>query len=110
MGDKGLFPMRSHHLKKYNIFNLQDEQFEGRIFDRYRRVEYKTFPQPTVDKAIQVSRWIAELLAKGQCVPSGLAIHVDEGREIREKEEKEYLKFKKEMRKMNRENGARGKL
>ena len=98
MSDMALYPMRSHKGKKYNIFPLPDGTFEGRVFDRNRRVDYKTHPLPTVEKAIWVCRSVAELVAKGQCVASGLAIHVDEGKDIRVKEEQAYLAIKKEAR------------
>jgi len=110
MGDKGLFQMRSWHGYNYNVFNTTDNQFEGRVFDRFRRIDYKTYPVPTTDRAIDICRAIIELIAKSQCVPSGMAIHVDEGKPIREKEDKEYMKFKKDMRKANREAGKRSKL
>jgi hypothetical protein len=96
---RALYPMRKHHHKEYNIFPLTDGQYEGRVFDRNRRIDYKTPPISTPDKAILACRSIAELLAKGQCVPEGMAIHVDEGKAIREKEDKKYQDFKKAQRK-----------
>ncbi len=96
---RALYPMRKHHHKEYNIFPLPDGQYEGRVFDRNRRIDYKTHAIPTPDKAILVCRGIAELLGKSQCVPEGMAIHVDEGKAIREKEDKEYQDFKKAQRK-----------
>lgn len=103
MGVKGLFPMRRHHGKEYNVFPLPDNMFEGRVFDRNRRVYSKTRAHDSVEKAITAARADCELYAKGMCV---LGIVVDEGKPIRDKEDKAYLAFKKEMRKINRTKGG----
>jgi uncharacterized protein involved in tellurium resistance len=99
MSDMGLFPMRKHHRKEYNIFKHADG-FEGRVFDINRRVYCKTKPYPDIETAIKAAKADCELYAKGMCV---IGILVDEGKPIRVKEEKEYLMFKKEMRKKNKE-------
>lgn len=104
---KGLFPMRKHHRKEYNIFELPDGKFEGRVFDRNRRIYSITPPCETIEKAIKWAKSDCELYAKGMCING---ILIDEGKPIRESEEKEYLQYKKEIRKMNRESGSRGRL
>lgn len=80
----------------YNIFQLPDGKYEGRVFDQYRRVFAKTHPDSTVEDAIKHSKWACESISKKQF---GSYILVDEGKSIREKEEKEYNDFKKEQRK-----------
>lgn len=97
----GLFPMRRWHKKEYNIFRLPDGKFEGRVFDKYRRVYCKTPPQDTLERAIKLTRYNCESYAKGQCV-SGIL--VDEGKEIREREEKEYREIKKNLKKRRAAN------
>lgn len=100
MGDKGLFPMRRSNHQAYNIFQRPDGKFEGKIFDVYRRVFAKTYPDDTIEDAIKHTKWACEAISKKQF---GTYIVVDEGKEIREREEKEYLDFKKEQRKKLRE-------
>jgi len=96
MSDKGLFQMRRKDGKDYNIFLLSDGTYEGRIFDRNRRVYCKTRPYPDIEKAIFAAKRDCELYAKGMCI---LGILIDEGKPIRVREEKEYKKFKTEQRK-----------
>ena len=98
MSEKGLFPMRSWHGKEYNIFLLPDGKYEGRVFDKNRRVYCKTTPCATVEIAIDRARSDCVLYAKGMFV-SGII--VDEGKPIREKEDKEYLDYKKSIKKIN---------
>jgi len=101
MSEKGLFPMRKHYKKEYNLFELPDHKYEGRVFDINRRTYSKTRPYDTLEMAMKAVKVDCELYAKGMCV---IGILVDEGKPIRVKEEKEYLTFKKEMRKKNRGN------
>lgn len=95
MTDMALYPMRRHRSKEYNIFVLPDGKFEGRVFDRNRRVYSKTRPCLTVERAIYAAKADCELYAKGMCV---VGILVDAGKSIRIKEEKEYIAFKKAAR------------
>lgn len=100
MSNMGMFPMRKHHKKEYNIFKTADNKFEGYIFDPNRRIYSKTRPYDTVELAIKAAKVDCELYGKGMCV---IGILVDEGKPLRVREEKTYQQFKKDMRKKNRE-------
>jgi hypothetical protein len=103
MSGKGLFQMRRHHNKEYNIFELPSHKFEGRVFDRNRRIYSKTRPYETIKQAIAAAKADCELYAKGMCV---IGILVDEGKPIRVQEDKAYMAFKKEVRRQNRKKGT----
>lgn len=103
MGSKGLFPMRRHHGKEYNIFREGDDKYVGKVFDRNRRIYSVTPAYNDIEKVIKFAKMDCELYAKGMCVNGTV---IDEGKPIRIAEDKNYLKFKKEMRKVNRKRGV----
>lgn len=82
--NKAMFPMRRHKKREYNIFEVE-MGYVGIVFDQYRRPYYQTDRCAYIGQAIERSKRIAELLAKGQCVPFGFKL--DKGKAIREKEE-----------------------
>lgn len=68
MSEKGLFQMRHHHHKAYNIFRLPDGKYEGRVFDHNRRVYSKTKPYDDIERAIKAAKVDCVLYAKGMCI------------------------------------------
>lgn len=91
MADSGkpIGKMRSYLHRNFNIFpvaGVSPQKYEGWVFDRYRRVEWKTYPVDNIEVAIREARGIIRRLHLGQFP---YAVHVDEGRAIREREEKD---------------------
>lgn len=95
--NKGLFAMRRHKGRDYNIFETVDGKFVGITFDINRRPFYQTVPAETPDRAIDYSRQMLDILVKGQF--TGLGIKLDEGKAIREKEQGLQKEAAKERRK-----------
>jgi hypothetical protein len=99
--DRALYPMKTYRSWNYNIFLVNRtaiQLYAGIVFDRNRRPYYQTLAFDTIEKTINSSRDIIDLLVKGQCIPEGMAFKVDEGKAIREKEEALRTSTKKSIR------------
>jgi len=86
---------------EYNIFERDGGQYEGYIFDQFRRILFKSHFHGSREGAIDECHRIIKSYRKGFCMSSCGGIFVDEGKPIREKILKEE-KERKEQEKLNR--------
>lgn len=81
--------MLKYQYTEFNVFPIEGtDQFEAKIFDKYRRVYMKTYPCPSRRDAIDAAHALIKQIRKGFTDPGG--IKIDEGRPIREAEDAAY--------------------